>query len=163
MKTYKRAANSGPVPYPDKSGRLLTDGVEGDEWESLVAIGYVVPTTDAPTEFVAKEEPKPGKRLPLFVKPKAISEDKQKTKKIKQKATDSKATKGGISVLEAALKVANSAPSTDGGIVMDNAIMVATSAGTKSKNMAGAIAHGQVDERDGVDAVGFAGDWEPRI
>lgn len=51
---FKRADNCGPVPYPDRSGRMLTDEiVEGDEWEVLIPLGFVV-----------KVESQPGKRLP---------------------------------------------------------------------------------------------------
>ena len=58
---YKRADNCGPVPYPDGSGRMLTDEVaEGDGWEALVALGFVV-----------RVEEKTGKRLPEASKPKA--------------------------------------------------------------------------------------------
>lgn len=51
---YKRADNCGPVPYPDGSGRLLMDEtVEGDEWEALVPLGFVV-----------RAQNEPGKHLP---------------------------------------------------------------------------------------------------
>lgn len=43
MSRYRRASNSGPVPYPDKSGRMLTNEiVEGDEWAQYVPLDYVV-------------------------------------------------------------------------------------------------------------------------
>lgn len=48
MKKYKKADNCGPVPYPDQSGRMLTDQiVSGDEWEKYVPLGYVVEVKDA--------------------------------------------------------------------------------------------------------------------
>lgn len=60
MKYYKRASNSGPVPYPDGSGRMLTDEVvSGDEWEQFIALEYVIHTTKpkAITEPKAIVEP----------------------------------------------------------------------------------------------------------
>lgn len=43
MKAYKKAINCGPVPYPDRSGKMLGDEiVTGDEWEPYVALGFVV-------------------------------------------------------------------------------------------------------------------------
>lgn len=43
MAKYVRAPKAGRVPYPDKSGRFLTtEEVEGDIWQPLVALGFVV-------------------------------------------------------------------------------------------------------------------------
>jgi len=67
-KTYKRVDNCGPVAYPDQSGKYLTDGtVTGDEWEPLVALGFVeeVAAVAAP-----KAKPAPAKPAPAPVKPK---------------------------------------------------------------------------------------------
>ena len=51
MKSYSKVANCGPVPYPDQSGRMLTDGVvSGDGWEALEALGFVVRVEDAKAE-----------------------------------------------------------------------------------------------------------------
>lgn len=45
MKAYKKHGNSGPVPYPDGSGKMLHDGAvaygEAALWDPLVALGYV--------------------------------------------------------------------------------------------------------------------------
>jgi hypothetical protein len=39
---YRKAARSGRVQYPDGSGRVLTDQIViGDQWEALVALGFV--------------------------------------------------------------------------------------------------------------------------
>ena len=39
---YRRAMTSGPVRFPDGSGRVLRDQVViGDQWEPLVALGFV--------------------------------------------------------------------------------------------------------------------------
>ena len=56
---YRKVANCGPVPYPDRSGRFLNDGevVEGDDWAGLVAIGYVVQVIEEQVEPVV-EQPK---------------------------------------------------------------------------------------------------------
>jgi hypothetical protein len=41
-KSYRRVANSGPVPYPSDPRKLLVDEiVTGDEWEPLVMLGFV--------------------------------------------------------------------------------------------------------------------------
>lgn len=44
MAKYRKADNCGPVPYPDRSGKFLGAGdvAEGDDWEPLVALGFVV-------------------------------------------------------------------------------------------------------------------------
>ena len=54
MAKYRKVDNCGPVPYPDRSGKFLNAGevVEGDEWEPMVALGFVVKTDDAPVETV---------------------------------------------------------------------------------------------------------------
>ena len=43
MAKYRKVDNCGPVPYPDRSGRFLNAGeeAEGDDWEPLVALGFV--------------------------------------------------------------------------------------------------------------------------
>lgn len=43
MAKYRKVDNCGRVPYPDRSGRFLNAGeeVEGDDWEPLVALGFV--------------------------------------------------------------------------------------------------------------------------
>ena len=43
MAKYRKVENCGPVPYPDRSGRFLNAGeeAEGDDWEPLVALGFV--------------------------------------------------------------------------------------------------------------------------
>jgi len=64
MAKYQKTENCGPVPYPDQSGKLLLAGetVEGDGWEPLVALGFVVKVAEvaaAPVRVAPpKEEPK---------------------------------------------------------------------------------------------------------
>lgn len=64
MAKYQKVENCGPVPYPDQSGKLLVAGetAEGDEWEPLVALGFVVKVAEvaaAPVKVAPpKEEPK---------------------------------------------------------------------------------------------------------
>jgi hypothetical protein len=64
MAKYQKAENCGPVPYPDRSGRFLVAGetVEGDDWEPLVALRFVVKVAEvaaAPAKAAPpKEEPK---------------------------------------------------------------------------------------------------------
>lgn len=42
MTNYKKVDNCGPVPYPDRSGRFLTDGVvSGEEWIPYLALGFI--------------------------------------------------------------------------------------------------------------------------
>lgn len=50
MAKYQKAENCGPVPYPDRSGRMLVAGetAEGDDWEPFVALGFVVKVAEAP-------------------------------------------------------------------------------------------------------------------
>lgn len=73
MAKYQKAENCGPVPYPDRSGRLLVAGetVEGDDWEPLVALRFVVK--------VAEAEAAPAKAAPPKEEPKAaiLQEDPQ--------------------------------------------------------------------------------------
>lgn len=68
MAKYKKADNCGPVPYPDRSGRMLNAGdvVEGDEWESLMALGYVVKVVEPPAPE-KKPEKKVEKASPVVV------------------------------------------------------------------------------------------------
>jgi len=49
MTRYAKHENSGPVPYPDGSGRFLREGdvAEGDGWKPYVALGYVVEMKNA--------------------------------------------------------------------------------------------------------------------
>jgi hypothetical protein len=49
MAKYQKVENCGPVPYPDRSGRFLVAGetAEGDDWEPLVALGYIVKLAEA--------------------------------------------------------------------------------------------------------------------
>lgn len=49
MAKYQKVKNCGPVPYPDRSGKFLVDGetAEGDDWEPLVALGFIVKLEDA--------------------------------------------------------------------------------------------------------------------
>lgn len=60
MAKYQKAENCGPVPYPDQSGKMLATGetVEGDEWEPLVALGFVVKVAEGAEVAPPKEEPK---------------------------------------------------------------------------------------------------------
>jgi len=64
MAKYQKAENCGPVPYPDRSGKFLVAGetADGDEWEPLVALGFVVKVAEAaaaPAKVAPpKEEPK---------------------------------------------------------------------------------------------------------
>lgn len=76
MTQYKKADNCGPVPYPDQSGRMLTNEiVEGDEWEPLLAIGFIVKVEEVslPSKEHSKEasEPVPAEH----VKPVILNED----------------------------------------------------------------------------------------
>ena len=78
MAKYRKADNCGPVPYPDRSGKFLNAGevVEGDEWEPMLALGYVVKTDDAPVEVVktvaaAAVTPKAAPPPPKAPEPKA--------------------------------------------------------------------------------------------
>jgi len=54
MAKYRKADNCGPVPHPDRSGKFLNAGevAEGDHWEPLLALGYVVKVDEKPTEVV---------------------------------------------------------------------------------------------------------------
>lgn len=54
MAKYRKVDNCGPVPYPDRSGKFLNAGeeVEGDDWEPLVALGFVVKVDGASVEQV---------------------------------------------------------------------------------------------------------------
>lgn len=60
MARYRRAPSSGPVPYPDQSGRFLVDeAVDGDEWLPLLGL-FVVEvdeTTETKAEVAADELP----------------------------------------------------------------------------------------------------------
>jgi len=65
-KTYKRVDNCGPVAYPDQSGKYLTDGtVTGDEWEPLVALGFIEEVVVAALPK-AKPAPAPAKAAPVL-------------------------------------------------------------------------------------------------
>jgi hypothetical protein len=71
MKIYRRAQNCGPVPYPDGSGKFLTnDRVTGDDWEPLVALGFVVfdEVELPPVEPVADIKPETEYNIPEVVK-----------------------------------------------------------------------------------------------
>jgi hypothetical protein len=73
MKTFKKVKNCGPVPYPDQSGRMLTDGVvTGDEWLPLMALGFVElidPNVPAePVPVPAQESPVPPTPKPAVKK-----------------------------------------------------------------------------------------------
>lgn len=64
MAKYQKVQNCGPVPYPDRSGKFLLDGetAEGDDWEPLVALGFIVKVEEAAAPAKAPppkiEEPK---------------------------------------------------------------------------------------------------------
>jgi len=64
MAKYQKVKNCGPVPYPDRSGKFLLDGetAEGDDWEPLVALGFIVKVEEAAAPAKADppkiEEPK---------------------------------------------------------------------------------------------------------
>ena len=72
MAKYQKVENCGPVPYPDRSGKFLMAGetAEGDDWEPLVALGFVLkveevaavpakaaPPKGEPKAAILKEEP----------------------------------------------------------------------------------------------------------
>ena len=60
-KAYRRIKTCGRVPYPDRSGRFLTDEIViGDEWEPYVAIGYVerIEGDVDPSMFAEQPQPK---------------------------------------------------------------------------------------------------------
>jgi hypothetical protein len=72
MTQYKKADNCGPVPYPDQSGKMLTSEiVEGDEWEPLFSLGFIVKaeeTNPAKREKLA-DEPVPAEHVkPVILK-----------------------------------------------------------------------------------------------
>lgn len=64
MAKYQKVKNCGPVPYPDRSGKFLLDGetAEGDDWEPLVALGFIVKVEEVAAPVKADppkiEEPK---------------------------------------------------------------------------------------------------------
>jgi len=61
-KSYRKADNCGPVPYPSDPEKMLQEGetVTGDEWEPLVALGFVVAVEDgSETVEEPKTEPEP--------------------------------------------------------------------------------------------------------
>lgn len=105
MKYYKKVTNCGPVPYPDRKGRYLTNEiVSGDEWEPMVALGFVEVVKHDPA---FKQLPKPGKHLPqkTINKEKKISASIEKDiKKVKmakpKKAAETKIVKAIKSVDE---------------------------------------------------------------
>ncbi len=67
MKYYKKTGNCGPVPYPDQSGRMLTtEVVSGNEWEPLVALGFVEAVADPISDLI--QEPAPDAGLSAQVK-----------------------------------------------------------------------------------------------
>ena len=119
-KTYQKAENSGPVPYPDGSGKMLNAGevVTGEEWEPLAELGFVVAIDAAappPKPAKKQEPPKAAKPKPAKKKvkePKKPVEEAAKEASAKEdKAKAAKAVtakRGGMSVMEAARAAAAS-------------------------------------------------------
>lgn len=76
-KSYRKADNCGPVPYPGDPRKLLQEGdvVSGDEWEPLAVLGYVVPVEDGSGSVA---EPAPAPEPELESKPKKKAKVKAK-------------------------------------------------------------------------------------
>jgi len=68
MAKYQKTENCGPVPYPDQSGKLLLAGetVEGDGWEPLVALGFVVKVAEVAAAPVRVAPPKEESKAPVL-------------------------------------------------------------------------------------------------
>lgn len=81
MAKYQKVENCGPVPYPDRSGRFLVAGetAEGDDWEPLVGLGFVVKVAEATASAPAKQEDPPKVEEPkaaiLQEEPKGVTDD----------------------------------------------------------------------------------------
>jgi hypothetical protein len=84
VNAYKRHPNSGPVPYPDRSGMLLHDEiVYGEEWEPFVALDYVVRVeVDAPATAEVSTDPVdvPVVIVPQPIEPVVVVPDAQPEK-----------------------------------------------------------------------------------
>ena len=98
-KAYRKSKQSGPVPFPDGSGRMLVDQVVvGECWEPFVELGYVE-CLDGDVDPVMFEQPSPEPPpthpdVPVYVGPTvaeslavAIAEEERMKEGLKKRAS----------------------------------------------------------------------------
>jgi len=106
-KAFKRAQNCGPVPYPDGSGRMLTDEiVVGEEWAPFVELGYLVriegEVDPAMFEEDCPPEPLPPPVRPAHVGPTVAEMVEEAAKKERTQEEEKEAPKKNPTVMELA-------------------------------------------------------------